>query len=388
VWGYATGVVLSLALAALAGRLSPRRLNGLRAAILLAVFGAVAVLPLAINVASRARGGPGTYAQSETIIIEEAAKQLVSGHDPHMSDYSHGPLAARPLGTKTHFPYLPGMTVFGLMAAAGTPLPLGDARLGLAATALIAALAALSIARAQPSEAIRALQVLFVLPTGALALAGGGDDVTVLALMVLALALIRSRRPFAGGVAMGVAVSLKQIAVLLLPFLLLAARGRDGGSRRGASAAAALAVMAPTFLTFVLWSPGAFVEDVVRFPLGLSAQSSPAQGPSVGRLLLHAFPGAGTLVALGGMAVVAVTAVYLVVRRPPRTASMAALYGALLLALAGALAPVSRMGYLAYPLVLAVWARVVLPERSGRLLQRDVAVLARRYGFSLRGEHP
>ena len=63
--------------------------------------------------------------------------------------------------------------------------------------------------------------------------AGGGADVTVLALMLLALVLARDRRPLAAGLAIGAAVAIKQLARPLLPFLIVVARDGSGRPARG-----------------------------------------------------------------------------------------------------------------------------------------------------------
>jgi hypothetical protein len=110
---YAGGALLAIGLV-LVGKASSERA---RTWIALAVFVGVALVPLTLEVARRARTDPGLHAQSEAIVTEEAAKALVHGKDPYATDYLHGPLRARPLGTKTHFPYLPGMLVFGLPRA-------------------------------------------------------------------------------------------------------------------------------------------------------------------------------------------------------------------------------------------------------------------------------
>src|SRR5439155_7877666 len=88
-----------------------------------------------------------------------------------------------------------------------------------------------------------AFQVLAVLPTGALAVATGGDDIPVLALLLLSLVLLRDRRPVAAGLAAGAAGALKQTAWVLLPLLILAApRGRARRGAPRAPGAGALAV--------------------------------------------------------------------------------------------------------------------------------------------------
>ena len=56
---------------------------------------------------------------------------------------------------------------------------------------------ALWLARAPPDRTLRAVQVFVVLPTGALFLAGGGDDLPVLAISLFGVAAVAQRREVA-----------------------------------------------------------------------------------------------------------------------------------------------------------------------------------------------
>src|SRR5439155_11075931 len=131
-----------------------------------------------------------------------------------------GPLVARPIATKTHFPYLPGMIAFGLPRALDGRSPVADARVWFAlATLAVAGIALLPRGSAlEPNDRLRAFQVLAVLPTGALLMATGGDDLPVLALMLLTLVLADEGRPAGAGVALGVAAAMKPTAWILVPF--------------------------------------------------------------------------------------------------------------------------------------------------------------------------
>jgi hypothetical protein len=201
-----------------------------------------------------------------------------------------------------------------------------------------------------------AFQVLAVLPTGTLLMATGGDDLPVLALMLLALTLVAGGRPGMAGISAGLAAAAKGTAWPLAIFLLVAARDRDGRRAATAFGAGAAGVLVPLLLPFLAWNPSAFVEDVVRFPLGLGRQPTPAETPTVGSLLVKLFPGARSLVVLALVVAVSALGILLLVRRPPRSASGAAgRSGAVLLA-AFVLAPAARFGYVIYPIDLAVWA--------------------------------
>jgi hypothetical protein len=341
--------------------------------IAIAVFAGVALIPMALEVTWRAHTGPGFHAQSEAIITEEAARALVHGKDPYATTYVNGPLTARPLGTKTHFPYLPGMLAFGLPRAlsGSAPAPVADARIPFALVALTAGGAALRLARWGSTRRLRLFQALFVLPTTALLMATGGDDVPVVALMILSLALLDHERPVVAGIALGVAAAMKQTAWVLLPFLAVAAAGRQG-DRQGsplASVGSAVGVAAAAIGPFVLWNPGAFVEDAILFPLGLGHQESAAGTPTVGSALVRALPSIHGLITIALVVVVAAVAAYLLIRRPPRTPARAALQAGSVFALAIVLAPAARTGYAIYPVCLVAWgllARSARPSARSR----------------------
>src|SRR5205823_5565928 len=113
-----------------------------------------------------------------------------------------------------------------------------------------------------------------------------------------------------------------------------------------------------------LWNPPAFVEDAVRFPLGLGRGASAAATPSLGSALIHADPGARVPLTVVFGATVLAVALVLLIRRPPRSAAQAARACGLTLAVALVLAPSARVGYVVYPVNLLAWG--VLLSSSGR----------------------
>jgi hypothetical protein len=351
---YAIGAVTAAVLAA--------RRAGPRARVWVAVLVTVgaALLPLSLEIALRARTEPGRHVHAEAIVTEEAAKALLDGRDPYATDYLNGPLSARPLGTKTHFPYLPGMLLFGIpRAVAGDNAPLADARVMFAAGMLVATALALRMWRAPPGVRLLAFLLLVTLPTGALFMATGGDDLPVLAATLLCLVLAERGRPGWAGVAAGAAIAMKQISWPLLPFLVLSGRDRAWRSGRGRLLAGASAVALSLILPFFLWGPSAFVEDVIRFPLGLGQQPSAAETPTLGSFLVRTLPLARGWVVTMLVGLVLAAGAYLLFARPRRGPSDVALHTGLLLGLALLLAPAARLGYVVYPVELFVWARLL-----------------------------
>lgn len=352
---YAIGAAMALVLARRPGARA-------RTGLAVAVFAGAAVLPLALEVAWRAETDPGLHAQSEAIVTEEAAGALVAGYDPYAATYEGGALAARPLGTRSHFPYLPAMLVFGLPRALDGASPAADARVGFAAATVALTLVSIRLWPGPGEGSLRVAQVLAVLPTGALPMATGGDDLPVLGLMVLSLVLVQRRRAGWAGIAAGVAAGMKQTAWPLVPFLLLAtwkSGGRQGRSMLVSFGSAASALVVP----FLAWSPGAFLEDVVLYPLGLGEQATPAGSTTVGTLLIRAFPGDRDLVSILLLLAVAGMAAYLLVRRPAETAGRAAAHAGVVMGIALLLAPAARFGYVIYPVNLLVWAGLL--RRAG-----------------------
>jgi hypothetical protein len=355
-WGrIACGVYLAGTIALLAVRLGASVRT--RTWVAAAVFAGAALVPLGLEATWRSTSGAGLHAQSEVLVIEEGAKALLDGHDPYTATFLHGSLAARPYGTKTHFPYLPGMAAFGLPRALDGRSPLADARVWFAIVALGALAVAARGLRADPGALLRCTQVLLILPTGALFLATGGDDIPILGLMLASVTLLKRGRSGSSGLLAGLAASLKQTAWPLLPFLFLAA-GRD----RRRFAVPALGLPLVLVAPFVLWNPAAFLEDAVRFPLGLGRQRSAAGTPTVGSILVRALPLPRAFVVALLVGAMAALAAWLLLWPATRTLRGAVFNAGLLYLAAMLLAPSGRAGYLLYPIDLLVWARFTAPE--------------------------
>jgi len=355
---YAAGALAALLLAACWRARPPRTPLVARTAVALAVLAGALAVPLALEVAWRARDGDRFHIQSEVFLVEQGAGVLLDGGNPYARSYGYGVLRTYPPGVWQHIPYLPGIFAFGLPRALAGPGPPTDARVGFALAAVSAALLALARSGASGAQRLRVLTVLLVLPTGARYLTGGGDDVAVLALLLLAVVLERRGRPVLAGLVAGLAGAIKQTALVPLPFLALAARDRTGRRAAGRFAAAAAAVVVPVVAPFALRDARALVDSVVLFPLGLAEAPTIARGPTVGQLLTAPFPQARGILAAALASVVAAIAVALLLRRGPWSVKAAARRGAVVLAAAILLAPAGRLGYLIYPLNLLLWSRL------------------------------
>ena len=220
------------------------------------------------------------------------------------------------------------------------------------------------------STLIRGVQFATVLPICALTLATGGDDLPVLALCLLALALCAADRFGAAGVAVGAAAACKLFAfpVVAVLAVLAIATGRGRRFLPGALGLPVL-VLIPAFLV----DGAAFTENVIRFPLGHGVVTSPAQSPFPGYLISSTLPG-GRYVAAALLVAVAGAIAVLLVRRPPRTAATAAFFCGYGLLAAILLMPTTRFGYLLYPLALLVWAPALSKSTARTGARSDTAL--------------
>ncbi|MFY1573671.1 glycosyltransferase 87 family protein [Verrucosispora sp. WMMD703] len=319
---------------------------------------AVALLPLLWQSAQRAAGRTDR-AQEEVLVVEDSGRRLVETGTPYLGPDA---IAALPPGEQLlgYTPYQPAMALFGLPRAA-TDGWWSDARVWFAIGTALALLLAVRVLRrpegvgaavGHDAAVLRGVQAATVLPICALTLATGGDDLPVLALCLLALALAATARPGWAGVAVGLAGALKLFAWPVAAVLVVWGISRRAGLR---VAAGALGLPAAALLPTLLVDRDALVENVLRFPLGHGLVSSPAQSPFPGYLIANALP-AGRGVAAALLVAAAAAIAVRLVRHPPRTARAAALVCGYGLLVAILLMPSTRFGYLLYPAAFLVWA--------------------------------
>ncbi|MFC0029791.1 glycosyltransferase 87 family protein [Micromonospora chaiyaphumensis] len=369
-WGTLATIGYALAaLAATAQLLARRRRPGTPLAALPArwavtgfAWATTALLPVVTQSIQRA-GGRTDRAQEEVVVVEHAGARLAEHGTPYLG---HDAIAALPPGEQLlgYTPYQPGMALFGLPRAA-VDTWWTDARVWFAlVTALVLAAAVRALrtpagptAPRRDAAVLRAAQAATVLPICALTLATGGDDLPVLALCLLALALAAAGRPGRAGLAVGAAGALKLFAWPVAVVLVGWAVTRRAGTR---TALGALGLPVLALLPVLLVDRDALVENVLRFPLGHGLVTSPAQSPFPGHLIASALP-AGRLVAAALLAAVAVAIAVRLLRRPPRTAAATALICGYGLLAAILLMPSTRFGYLLYPIALLVLAPALAP---------------------------
>lgn len=338
-----------------------------RAWVFVAVLVGATLMPLSLEVIWRSDGNPSLHVQPEVVVVERAGHRAANHQDPYQVVVRNGHVVAKLPGLPTYetfYPYLPLMTVFGLPSSTKAPIKLTDARIFFSLVTLVVTAGALSACRSSRERRIRTLQVLSVLPTAALPLATGGDDMPVVAILLLAMVLAQRRRPGWSGITLGIVAAMKFTAWPLAGLALFAARDKDGRRKPFRMGLGMGAVIGPILLPFVLSAPRAFFENVVLYPLGLAGVSSPAASPLPGHLLVSALPFMHRpltiiVILLGGTLLL----VHLV-RRTPSSVSQCAYLAGWVMTAAILLAPATRFGYLLYPVNFFVWGYMFADEPS------------------------
>lgn len=260
------------------------------------------------------------------IVTRAAADDLVHLRNPYERNFrselppswllvagSDGTNVANPVAR--HFPYLPAAAAIHapFVAASNAASVTWDPRI-LGWALLVAAMVA--IAR-RPEPAWVRLGAICGIggPFTIVYLAWGTNDLTAVALAVLALCWAE-RRPRVAGVVLALALSTKVLLAVLVPPLALAVLLAGGWAalRRWWTLPATLLV---TCLPFLVASPSAFLDDTVWFNLGRSKPLMPTSGiglPAVHPGVFHG-PALGVLTLLGLVAALVIP--LLAVRRWP-----------------------------------------------------------------------
>jgi len=324
--------------------------------LLVGTFIACLALPLGISIAQRAANVPGVHAQDQVVVIERCGDRVLAHQDCYLSHPTTTGIGAvndsHRLDARAFVPYLPGIALFGIPNGLAIPRPLQDARLWMTAFAVLVVGLALALSGLGPHQRLRIVQILIVLPTGALPLVTGGDDVAIMALLLLATVLAQRRQPLLAGLAAAAAAAIKLTAWPLAFGLALVVRGPEGKPGRGRYLTALLAGLGP--LLAVAWAvnPTAFLVNEVLFPLGLTRVHTKARSPLPGEVLSSLLP-QDRLLVLGVLVVLGLIAGVLILHAlKPRNVPRMVLAVASGFAVAIALAPATRFGYLVYPVDL------------------------------------
>jgi hypothetical protein len=229
---------------------------------------------------------------------------------------------------------------------------------------LLASALALGLLRASRGKKIRIAQVLLALPTGALFLSTGGDDMPILALLLLGVVALQRKSNYLAGVSFGVAAAMKLTAWPMAAGALLVARERDGRPAWKKVGLIITAIVVVTVTPFVIHAPGAFVSNVFAFPLGLAGVASPAASALPGHILSgwwHPFAHilAPTAFVVGGY----FAARYLKHHWPLNLSQLLAMMSVTMVVLM-CVASATRIGYVIYPLNFALWSWVCQEKKE------------------------
>jgi hypothetical protein len=366
-WGYlATGPYAVCALLAYGlHRLNFRRTTWLRVGLLALVMLGTVAIPLGLEARWR-------VAQPEIGVIQRAGDNLSKDRNLYPTYDRHGKLIDPILGIpsfESFFPYFPLMSVFGLPSAETHKTKgLTDPRIAMSLLTLLASGLALGLLRASSKKKIRVAQCLLALPTGALFLSTGGDDMPILALTLLGVVALQRRQNNFAGISLGLAAAMKLTAWPMAFGALLVARDDKNRSAWLRVAAWIVAVVLVTVAPFAIRAPWAFMSNVFAFPLGLTSVTSPAASALPGHILYTLWAPAGHILApvtflVGGYFMTK----YLRRHWPLTLAQLLAILSVVFLTMM-CVATATRIGYVIYPLNFALWSwactDAVAPERE------------------------
>ena len=324
------------------------------------VFAGALAIPMGFEILWRFDHVAGSHQQPEVVTVEVGGQDLVHDKDPYVVPVRlHHPVKYHPPGQpdfEGFLPYLPVMAIAGIPSEIWPNNGLSDARIFFCLTTLGVAAVALAMCRADGRRKIRAVQALVILPIASLPLATGGDDIPVVAFLLLAIVLAQRQRPFASGVVFGIASAMKFTAWPLAALALFAARGRKGERRPFTMLAGMIVVAVPTIFPFALRGPFALIDDVVLFPLGLSKIPTTAASALPGHVLVSEFPSLSRALPLAVGIILSVLLARHLYRRTPGTAAEVCMIAGVVMAALIILAPDPRIGYLLYPINFFVWA--------------------------------
>ena len=364
-------------LAALTALLAGRR--GRRIAVAVSLAGAV-IVPLAwMAWTGRAQPEIGVVIHSAGLFLHDGtpyqgAHAVATAHNPYVYN-----------------PYLPALAVFGVPHALFGGGLLTDPRLWFGVVFVLGFAGTLALSGVRRPWLWTA--VVTASPIIAYPLTTGGDDLPVLALICVGLALLRTGQvprpvlqPGAGlrpalrpvlriilaGLVLGLAAAMKATAWPALAVALALVAARDGKRAAGWLALATIAVPIAVDGPVLITQPAAVVSNTILFPLGLTKIKSPAASFLPGHLIAEAW-GPGHLVAIGLVLLAGLGVAASLVLRPPRDERAAGWRLATGLVLMFAFAPASRFGYAVYPLGLACWLLLAAPVASGLISAYEAA---------------
>ena len=257
----------------------PRREPLRRVLLIVATVGVVLALLVPatlLQVGLRDGTAPWFHTNDAAYQVELAGQRILDGHNPYGATYvgtglerfyslDGTPVIDGRVETVAleHLAYFPGLPVLGAVSAA-LPGPLDDIRVLM----LLFALALLPAALLLPGALELRLAAGALLAANPLMIRStwfGILDAPVVLALVLAFALsLRGRWGWAGAL-VALALVQKQYAFVAIPFLGVAAWQAGGGAALKRAGAWLVGVTALFTLPFLVWGPGAFLDDTIVF---------------------------------------------------------------------------------------------------------------------------
>ncbi len=330
----------------------------LRRIILVLAFLGTTVAPLSVEVAQRSNLTGTTRVQPEVVVIDQAAQRISMGLDPYHAQIRDGHLISGVSGVpeyESFFPYLPLMAFFGLPSTTKGSSHLTDTRLIFSIFTIGVVVLALWLLKAPAGVRLRILQFAIVLPTASLPLATGGDDLPIVALLLLGIVLMQRKRAGMSGIVLGIVSAMKFTAWPLAFLVLWSMRNQKDKRPILRMLFGFSLVVLSSVVPFLIQSPHVFVANAILFPFGLAGIASPAASPLPGHLIAYAVPGFHRIYTVIFLGVGAVLFVERLIHRAPKTPAQACDFTGWLMLYAICFAPATRVGYLLYPLEFFLW---------------------------------
>lgn len=263
-----------------------RSAHTVRLGLALFVILSIATFLTGVEMLLRQAEGAATHIHDGAIQAEEAMRFVLAGRNPYAESYAGTPMAdwAYWPGNPAleHLPYLPATFVLPLPLLLVVERLTGsfDIRLRNLLLFTITLLFLPQLASSK-ERGLAALVAFGLNPMLVPFIAEGRNDVVILAWLVAAVCAWQNGRTATAALLLALASATKQTVWFVVPFFALLAWQRPERLRLAVGFALPwLLLVAP----FVLWNPGAFVDDAFRF------QSSiyPVKGWGLSQILLAA----------------------------------------------------------------------------------------------------
>ena len=267
-----------------------------RALHLAAIVGSFVVAPTIASIVLRETGRAYTYIHDGALMVEWAARKLLSGQNPYVADYLDTPLVNWPMVNNpalyhlTYFPSLFLITVPFVWVFDHFGISWDERYLYL--PAFIATLAILPLLVKRPEHRLALVALVALNPQLFPFVVEGRNDFFVLAFLFAGIALLQREHRSLGSLAIAAAAAAKLHALFFLPFLAVwLVATRKPKTIRDAIVALrpllpASVLLAVTFVPFLVNDFAAFYDDVVRYNAGGAAWTYPISGMGFSALLL------------------------------------------------------------------------------------------------------